>query len=139
MVDKYGQQGAGAKTELTPEQKAAMQKAQDEAHALVNQQLGWDSVKPEFIAAYADAFTDDELKGLVAFYNSPLGQKLIEKQPAVTEKMGASHPAEDDGRHAPDHAEDQGSQPKPAAVLPSPAAACPRHRSRLPPPAPAAP
>ena len=88
MVDKYGQQGMSAKTDLTPEQKVAMQKAQDDAHALINQQLGWDAVKTEFIAAYADAFTDDELKGLAAFYNSPLGQKLVEKQPAVTEKMG---------------------------------------------------
>ena len=86
-VDKFGQQ-VNAQGSLSPEQKEAMQKAQADAHASIHQQLGWDAVKGEFIQTYADAFTEDELKGLVAFYTSPLGQKLVEKQPAVTEKMG---------------------------------------------------
>ncbi len=86
-VDKFSQQ-LGAQGNLSPEQKEAMQKAQADAHITLHQQLSWDAVKSEFIQAYADAFTEDELKGLVAFYNSPLGQKLVDKQPAVTEKMG---------------------------------------------------
>ena len=87
MVDKFGQ-NATAQAGVTAEQKAAAQKAQADAHGVIREQLGWDVVKSDFVQAYADAFTEDELKGLVAFYNSPLGQKLVEKQPAVTEKMG---------------------------------------------------
>ena len=87
MVDKFGQ-NESAKPDLPAEQKAAVQKAQDDAHATIAQQLSWDALKGDFIQAYAEAFSEDELKGLVTFYNSPLGQKLVEKQPAVTEKMG---------------------------------------------------
>ena len=87
MVDKYTQT-ASAQAGITPEQKAAAQKARADAHALIHQQLGWDAVKNDFIQLYAEAFTEVDLKDLVAFYSSPLGQKLVEKQPAVTEKMG---------------------------------------------------
>ena len=87
LVDNVGK-SAGAKSDLSPEQKAAEQKAQAEAHEMIAKQLSWDAVKGDFIQAYADAFTEDELKGLVAFYSSPLGQKLVQTQPQVTEKMG---------------------------------------------------
>ena len=87
MVDRYSQ-SLTAQGELTPEQKATVQKAQDDAHATIKEQLSWDAVKSDFVQAYADAFTPEELAGLVTFYTSPIGQKLVEKQPAVTEKMG---------------------------------------------------
>lgn len=87
MVDNFGH-NESAKPDLPAEQKAAVQKAQNDAHAAIGQQLSWDALKNDFIQAYAEAFTEDELKGLVMFYDSPLGQKLVEKQPAVTEKMG---------------------------------------------------
>jgi hypothetical protein len=35
------------------------------------------------IDAYAATFTAEELEGLVAFYQSPLGQKFVEKQPEL--------------------------------------------------------
>lgn len=88
MVDKYSESLVNGPSDATADQKAAVQKAQDEAHGIINKQLSWDALKGDFIQAYAEAFTEDELKGLTAFYNSPIGQKLIEKQPAVTEKMG---------------------------------------------------
>ena len=88
MVDKYSQSLVSGQSDAAPEQKAAIQKAQDEAHGIINKQLSWDALKGDFIQAYAEAFTEDELKGMTAFYDSPIGQKLIEKQPAVTEKMG---------------------------------------------------
>ncbi|PAY09453.1 MULTISPECIES: DUF2059 domain-containing protein [Bradyrhizobium] len=35
---------------------------------------------------YANNFTPDELRGLIAFYKSPVGQKLLAKTPAVTQQ-----------------------------------------------------
>ena len=32
---------------------------------------------------YASSFTDDELKAILAFYQSPVGKKLLDKQPQV--------------------------------------------------------
>ena len=40
-------------------------------------------------AAYAQAFTEQELKDLVTFYKSPLGQKLLTAEPqAIQQTMG---------------------------------------------------
>lgn len=37
----------------------------------------------EVARLYATNFTEQELKDLLAFYNSPLGKKLLEKQPTI--------------------------------------------------------
>jgi hypothetical protein len=41
------------------------------------------------VPVYENNFTHDEIKSLIAFYKSPLGQKFIQKQPIVSkETMG---------------------------------------------------
>ena len=66
----------------------------EQAMDLMAKELSWDNMKGDFIALYAGAFTEDELKGIIAFYKSPVGQALIAKQPelmkqsvALTQKM----------------------------------------------------
>ena len=58
----------------------------------------WESLRTEFdtqsllrktIPIYDKHFTHEEIKGLIAFYESPLGSKLIEKLPAVTQESMA--------------------------------------------------
>ena len=49
-------------------------------------QMSWETLKPDFVRIYAEVFTVADIKGLIAFYQSPVGQKFIEKQPEVTEK-----------------------------------------------------
>lgn len=39
---------------------------------------------------YAKYYTDDELVQLIAFYKSPLGQKLTDKLPAITQESFAA-------------------------------------------------
>jgi len=36
---------------------------------------------------YADHFTEDELNQLIAFYQSPLGRKLVHEQPAMSREL----------------------------------------------------
>ncbi len=45
--------------------------------------------RPATIHAYTEHFTLDELKALLAFYQSPLGKKLIDKGPAIGEMQRA--------------------------------------------------
>jgi len=52
----------------------------------MQEQLSWKNLKDEFIAAYADVFTEPELKDLVAFYKSPAGKTYVEKVPLVMDK-----------------------------------------------------
>ncbi len=58
-------------------------------------QAAWDEIlMPEMVAhaneltnaiaeVYSENFTSDDLRGLQAFYGTPLGRKLLEKQPIV--------------------------------------------------------
>jgi uncharacterized protein len=39
----------------------------------------------EVATLYATSFTDDELKAVLSFYQSPVGKKLLERQPQVVE------------------------------------------------------
>lgn len=58
-------------------------------------QAFWDSLRAEIdtqellrktIPLYDKHFTQDEIRQLIAFYQTPLGSKLIEKLPAITEE-----------------------------------------------------
>jgi hypothetical protein len=45
------------------------------------------ALETESATDYAKAFTEDELKAIAAFYNSPAGKKLLEKGPEVTAEL----------------------------------------------------
>jgi hypothetical protein len=55
----------------------------DRVMDVVSTELGWDKIKEEYIALYVETFTEDELKGLIAFYKSPAGQAFVAKQPEL--------------------------------------------------------
>jgi hypothetical protein len=42
--------------------------------------------KVDVAAVYAETFDEDELRDIVAFYKTPLGQKLIARMPELTQK-----------------------------------------------------
>lgn len=50
--------------------------------------LGWESIKPQVVALYAEAFTEAELKQLGDFYRTPLGGKVAKLMPTLLEKGG---------------------------------------------------
>ncbi|WP_213770579.1 DUF2059 domain-containing protein [Bradyrhizobium sp. dw_78] len=47
-------------------------------------------LEQSIVLIYADNFTADELRALIAFYKTPLGQKLLEKTPLVTQQTMAA-------------------------------------------------
>ncbi len=75
---------------VKPEQVADVHALSEELHTMVKQNLGWDAVKAEVTQVYADDFTEAELKEINAFYHTPVGLKLVDKQPELTEKLNAS-------------------------------------------------
>jgi len=46
----------------------------------------WDSLKDKMAAIYANEFTEEELKQITIFYNSPVGQKVGQKLPSLTQR-----------------------------------------------------
>jgi uncharacterized protein len=48
--------------------------------------LTWDAIGPQLTTAYAQVFSESELKDLVAFYKTPTGQKLATQAATLTAK-----------------------------------------------------
>lgn len=49
-------------------------------------ELSWEKMKADYIALYAETFTEQELKDTVAFYKSPAGQAFVKKQPELMKR-----------------------------------------------------
>ncbi len=71
----------------TPEELAKMQDMQQKIMDLVQSRMSWDKMRPEYARVYADTFTDQEIDGLLAFYESTAGRGYLQKLPILTKKM----------------------------------------------------
>ncbi len=54
--------------------------------AFMDKYMPIDVLKKKFVVLYAQTFTEDELKQLIDFYNTPLGKKIVSKIPELTQK-----------------------------------------------------
>jgi hypothetical protein len=50
---------------------------------MLAKRLTWDSVKPRFMAVYDETFSKQQLNDIVKFFNTPSGQSLNRKMPAL--------------------------------------------------------
>ena len=48
--------------------------------------MSYNSLKEDLVKIYADAFNEDELYEITKFYETPAGQKTIEKMPELASK-----------------------------------------------------
>lgn len=53
------------------------------SNEIVMAKLSWTSMEAEYTRLYMKAFTEEEVRGMTAFYQSPLGQKVLDKTPAL--------------------------------------------------------
>lgn len=58
---------------------------------LMSEEVSWEKMKEPILEIYMKHFTEAEVKGLIEFYSSELGQSMIRKMPvAMQESMGVS-------------------------------------------------
>ena len=83
MVSSKAQMAASAKT---AEEKAKFEKFSDALNAEVKvfTKKLMDEV---MVGLYAKHFTEGEIKDMISFYETPTGQKLLEKTPVITGEM----------------------------------------------------
>ena len=86
MTDRISD-GASKQAGAGTDQGALAAKLRAEARGMIARELTWDGVRPAFVQAYAEAFTEAELKEMTAFYKSPVGQKLVANDPRVLGQM----------------------------------------------------
>lgn len=51
--------------------------------ALLKTQLSWSAMEPMYVDIYGKSFTQKEVDDMIAFYQSPSGQSMVAKMPAV--------------------------------------------------------
>lgn len=50
------------------------------------EQMDWKVLEPEFTRVYLEVFSEPEVRELIGFYQTPLGQKLLTRMPALMAK-----------------------------------------------------
>ena len=82
-VDKSLPKIAEQVVETQLQQNPQLAPQRDVLQRFLNKYLNWESVKEDTITAYAQEFTEQELKKLTEFYKTPVGKKASEKMPRL--------------------------------------------------------
>ncbi|AXM95986.1 DUF2059 domain-containing protein [Pseudomonas plecoglossicida] len=75
-----------AQTKAPASKQPVLQSYQAKANAALDSAIGWNKLKPKMVDLYTQTFTEQELKDLVKFYESPLGKKVLTQMPKVTQQ-----------------------------------------------------
>lgn len=75
--------------QLTGEQQASMARLRQRIMAEIRQEMSWDKLKGISVQVYTESFSEEEIQGLIAFYEGPAGQAFLDKMPLVMQKSMA--------------------------------------------------
>jgi hypothetical protein len=91
------QDGANTSIEQSREKLLATVPNNEQGQAFVNafatsyeKRFDVDQVTDQLVAVYDKHYTDDEIKGLLQFYGSPLGQKVAAEMPKISREIQAA-------------------------------------------------
>jgi uncharacterized protein len=85
-VDQTAMQVAAAVTGTNSED----QEYADTVREYVRKYVSWEPMKDEIIGLYMKTFTEQEIKDLIAFYNTPAGIKLLDQSGAIGQAVSVS-------------------------------------------------
>lgn len=83
---RQGMQQATTGKPLTDEQKRVMELAPARIAKLMREEITWASMEPMIVKVYRESFDQTEVDGLIAFYQSPVGQSFVAKMPMVMQR-----------------------------------------------------
>ena len=111
-------------------QNPGLAQFETQMRSFLNKYLSWASMKDDMLNIYVSEFSEDELKQLTAFYQTPLGKKTVEKMPALMQK-GAEISQKRLQEHLPElqasiQAATAPASASPAAAAPAAASASPK-------------
>jgi uncharacterized protein len=72
--------------QLSPEQRRAIDATAATFVQVMREEMTWDKLRPLYVQIYQESFTQEEIDGLIAFYESPAGVAFVEKMPVVMQK-----------------------------------------------------
>lgn len=68
---------------ITPAQQTALNNLEKKMSALFKKEYTWEKLEPKFREIYKGSFTQEEVDGMITFYQSPAGEAVIKKMPVV--------------------------------------------------------
>ena len=66
-------------SEMTSEQKTGVVDSSLTLMNFMSKKLSWDAMKPDYIHLYDETYTEDEISGILLFYQSAPGQAMLAK------------------------------------------------------------
>lgn len=78
-----------AQYHLSPDKQKAMEAKTEAELKALREALSWASLKDIYVKVYSESFTQDEIDGMIGFYDSPSGKAVIAKMPVVMQKSMA--------------------------------------------------
>ena len=71
----------------TLEQAAKAREIQSKILDLVKARISWEKMRPQYVRLYGETFSEEEISGMLAFYESPSGRAMLAKMPALVTKV----------------------------------------------------
>ena len=85
-MDKLMAQSVDQMLQLQIKQNPAIAQFEPQMKTFLNKYMSWASMKGDLVSIYVSEFTEQELKDLTAFYQTPLGKKTVQKMPQLMSK-----------------------------------------------------
>ncbi|MFQ5701670.1 MAG: DUF2059 domain-containing protein [Acidobacteriota bacterium] len=88
-VDRTILAGADTMIDLQLKQNPILVPYRDVLEEWIRKYLNWETVGPEFVDLYVNAFSEVELLEMSQFYRTPTGRKVLEMMPVLMKKGAA--------------------------------------------------
>lgn len=85
LMNNAIQQALAGKTP-TSKQQQAITKMKSRMGAVMQGELAWDKLEPMYVRLYKETFSQEEIAGMLSFYQTPSGQAVISKMPSLVQK-----------------------------------------------------
>ncbi|HTD06347.1 DUF2059 domain-containing protein [Undibacterium sp.] len=77
---------------VSPQEQKILDDFRAKAAAISNEELSMAKMKPMYIRIYSASLTQEDVDGLIAFYESPTGQVMVTKMPKIMQAIMAEMP-----------------------------------------------
>lgn len=74
---------------VTPDQQQKLDQFTQRMGKIISDALNWNDLEPQYTKLYADAYTEQQIDDLLAFFKSPTGQVMVEKLPTLMQQADA--------------------------------------------------
>jgi hypothetical protein len=85
-MDKVMSQSIDQMLKIQMQQNPSIAPYEPQMRAFFAKYMSWASMKDDLVNIYMSEFTEDELKQLGAFYQTPVGKKAVQRMPALFAK-----------------------------------------------------